>query len=178
MTANRAAAYCGGGLLLLAGLSYAGARGSQVPPAHEPARPVETAGTASIAADVQAQTARLKARLAEAPAPQEPARNPFAFASRDAVAPRGRRAMKPVEAEPQAPLVPAEPAIDLVGVAESQTPTGVVRTAIISALSGDLFLVKEGETIAARYRVKSVGSDAVELTDLTTGAVRRLALRE
>ena len=53
-----------------------------------------------------------------------------------------------------------------------------MRTAIISALSGELFLVKEGETIAARYRVGAVAADAVELNDLLTGAVRRLALRD
>ena len=53
-----------------------------------------------------------------------------------------------------------------------------MRTAIISALDGELFLVKEGETLAARYRVGPVAADAVELNDLLTGTVRRLALRE
>ncbi len=38
--------------------------------------------------------------------------------------------------------------------------------------------MKEGETIAARYRVGPVAADAVELNDLLTGAVRRLALRD
>jgi hypothetical protein len=179
MTAKRAAAYCGGGLLLLAGLSYGGARVRQVPPAAEPRRPVETSGTASIAADVQAQTARLKARMSEAPAPLAPSRNPFAFVPREQSNARANRASRANEAQAEtAVLPPAEPAIELVGVAESQTPTGLERTAVISALSGDLFLVKEGELIAARYRVKAVSSTAVELTDLVTGEIRRLALRE
>jgi hypothetical protein len=179
MTAKRAVAYCGGGLLVLAGLSYGGARVGQPPAPAEQRRPVETSGTASLAADVQAQTARLKARLSEAPAPLAPSRNPFAFAARDAMHARAGRASRAIEApmEPSA-LPPAEPAIDLVGIAESQTPTGPVRTAVITALSGELFLVKEGESIAARYRVNTVSSTAVELTDLVTGSTRRLALRE
>ena len=179
MTAKRAAAYCGGGLLLLAGLSYGGARVGQTPPPAEPSRPVETSGTASLAADVQAQTARLKARMSEAPAPLAPSRNPFAFTPRHETAARPKRPAREVGplADPTA-LPPAEPAIELVGVAESQTTEGIVRTAVISALSGELFLVKEGESIAARYRVKAVSSTSVELTDLVTGGIRRLALRE
>ena len=84
-----------------------------------------------------------------------------------------RRSAAPVASAP-----PAEPAIELIGVAETAAAKGVVRTAIISALSGELFLVKEGETIAARYRVGTVGADAVELNDLLSGTVRRLALRD
>ena len=38
--------------------------------------------------------------------------------------------------------------------------------------------MKEGETLAARYRVGPVSADAVELNDLLTGTVRRLALRQ
>jgi hypothetical protein len=79
---------------------------------------------------------------------------------------------------PPAIAPPAEPAIELSGVAQSETPEGVTRTAIISTLSGDLFLVKEGETIAARYRVGAVSESAVELNDLLLGTVRRLALRD
>lgn len=74
--------------------------------------------------------------------------------------------------------VPDDPAIDLVGVAENQTEKGLERAAIVSALNGDLFIVKEGELIGARYRVKTIGKDAVELTDLVSGASRRLALRQ
>jgi hypothetical protein len=180
MTAKQAAAYSGGGLLLIAWLAYGAGLSVRQPPApEEPSRPVETTGTASLAADVQAQTARLKSRLAAAPAPQQPTRNPFAFAPRAAAKPSARpvgtsefgAGLAPV------PLPPAEPAIDLVGVAENRESGKIVRTAIISALSGDLFLVKEGELIVGRYRVKTVGADAVELIDLVVGGERRLALR-
>jgi hypothetical protein len=175
MTAKRAAVYSGGAVLLLAWMSAAGVR--QTPEIPAPVKPVETTGTASLAADVQAQTIRLRSRLAAAPAPQEPARNPFAFVGRD---PAKRHAARPAApaAAPVQPLPPPEPAIQLIGVAESNTPKGAARTAIISALSGELFLVKEGETIAGRYRVGAVGTDAVELNDLMQGTVRRLALKD
>jgi hypothetical protein len=177
MSAKRAAGYCGGALLLLAWLSSAGALTRQTPDVPEPVKPVETTGTTELAAEVQAQTLRLKARLAAAPAPQEPFRNPFTFATR---ASRELRE-SPTRVEATAPALlgpPLEPAIELIGVAESESPKGVVRTAIISALSGELFLVKEGEIIAARYRVGTVLADAVELNDLLSGTVRRLALRD
>jgi hypothetical protein len=150
----------------------------QTSDAPAPRRPVETDGTIALADEVHAQTDRLRSRLAVAPAPQEPFRNPFAFAAR--ALPERRDSTARVDGETPAPSLgpPIEPAIELIGVAESASPTGVVRTAIISALDGELFLVKEGETIAARYRVGPVAAGAVELNDLLTGAVRRLALRE
>jgi hypothetical protein len=177
MTGKRAAAYSGGVLLLLAWLASAAGLVRQRPTPEQTAQPVETAGTTLLAADVQAQTARLKSRLASAPSPQNPVRNPFAFAEKETTSKRARSA--PIEpAAPPPVLEPAEPAIDLVGVAEDTTPTGIVRTAIISALSGELFLVKEGELIAGRYRVKTVGTNSVELNDQLSGSVRRLTLRE
>jgi hypothetical protein len=175
MTATRAAVYSGGALLLIASLSSA--LGVSRQPASVPTepKPVETAGTETLVDDIQAQALRLKTRLAGAPAPQEPFRNPFAFKPRQAAPPRERPA--PVEAAP-VPVAPLEPAIELIGVTTSDTPNGSVRTAVISALSGELFLVKDGETIAMRYRVASVGVDSVDLTDLVlSGTTRRLVLK-
>jgi len=177
MTAKRAAAYCGGGLILLAGFSFAGGVGRQTPGVPDTPAAVETSGTVNLAAEVQAQTQRLRSRLAQAPRPVEPVRNPFSFAPRESE----RRSSRTAAALPpvaEAPLLPAEPAIELVGVAENKTEQGLVRTAIVSALSGDLFLVKEGETLAGRYKVKAVGVDAIELTDILSGDTRRLALRQ
>src|SRR5262245_23822026 len=177
MTAKRAAAYCGGGLILLAGFSFAAGVGRQTPDASHAPAPVETSGTTDLAAEVKAQTQRLASRLAQAPRPVEPVRNPFTFAPRESA----RRPARTAAALPpvaEAPLLPAEPAIELVGVAENKTEQGLVRTAIVSALSGDLFLVKEGETLAGRYKVKAVGADAIELTDMLSGEIRRLALRQ
>jgi hypothetical protein len=176
MSAKRAAAYCGGAVLLLAWLASAAGLMQSTPYVEQPSAPVETSGTTTLASDVQAQATRLRSRLSAAPVPREPSRNPFTFAPRE-VARRDRRAPTPVPALPSI-VEPPEPAIELIGVAESRTPSGTTRTAIISALSGELFLVKEGETIAARYRVTAVGADAVELSDLLSGTVRRLALRE
>jgi hypothetical protein len=51
-----------------------------------------------------------------------------------------------------------------------------VRTAIISGF-GDIFLVKEGDSVTLRYRVAKISPDAVELTDLTDNTPLRLALR-
>jgi hypothetical protein len=181
MSAKRAAGYFGGAVLLLAWLASAGGlmRQAAEPPV-EP-RAVETSGMATLAADVHAQTMRLQNRLATAPKPQEPFRNPFAFAAQPSRT--VRRAESATSADsavaPVAPLgPPLEPAIDLIGVAETESAKGPLRTAIISALGGELFLVKEGETIAGRYRVGTVTADAVELHDVLLGGVRRLALRE
>jgi len=175
MTAKRAAAYCGGGLLVLAGLSFAGGLGLQTPPAAEPSVSVESARAAHLGAEVLAQTARLRSRLAQGQPAPEPVRNPFTFAPRESE----RRPARSAAAVPEpAVLPPAEPAIELVGVAEDRTTNGLVRTAIVSSLSGDLFLVKEGETIADRYKVKAVGPDAVDLSDLLSGGTRRLTLRQ
>lgn len=179
MTAKKAAAYSGGGLLLLAWLASAAGLVQQTPPRDRSPQPVETSGTTTLAADVQAQTARLKSRLASAPSPQVPVRNPFAFAAKQS-RPEPVTSTTP-SSEPSAPLQPLEPiepAIDLVGVAEERTPKGLVRTAIISALSGEVFWVKEGELISGRYRVKAVGADAVELIDLLSNGLRRLTLRQ
>jgi hypothetical protein len=80
---------------------------------------------------------------------------------------------------PPAPALPPEPAIELIGVTTNQSSSGPVRTAVISALSGELFLVKEGETIVTRYRVGPVTADAVDLFDLAVpGTTRRLVLKD
>jgi hypothetical protein len=174
MTAKRAAAYSGGGLLLVAWFAYAG---SEPRPAvvQESPKPVETSGAETLAHDVQAQAERLRSRLAAAPSPRPALRNPFSFTPRETAKPRAQRAPENVAPEPPPP--PVEPAIELIGMTTNQTPAGPVRTAVISALSGELFLVKEGEMIATRYKVAAVAADAVDLSDLITGATRRLTLK-
>ena len=42
---------------------------------------------------------------------------------------------------------------------------------------GEIFLVKEGDSVTLRYRVAKISSEAVELTDLTDNTPLRLALR-
>ncbi len=65
--------------------------------------------------------------------------------------------------------------LKLVGLAEDGPADAVVRTAVLSGL-GELFLVKEGEMVGARYRVSKVSSDAVELVDSVDQSSFRLAL--
>jgi hypothetical protein len=69
-----------------------------------------------------------------------------------------------------------EPALTPIGIAEDTQSDGVARTAIVSG-SNDLFLVKRGDTLAGRYRVDQVSSDAVRLTDTTTDESSTLVLR-
>jgi hypothetical protein len=64
----------------------------------------------------------------------------------------------------------------LIGVAEDAGPDGPSRTAIISG-PGQLYLVKEGETVASTYRVGRMSPDAVELVDTAGGPPLRLFLK-
>jgi hypothetical protein len=167
MTPKRTAAYLGGASLLAAWLASAAGLGSRAQPPPETPQPVQTSGTETLAADVQAQAARLRERLASAPAPREPLRNPFEFA------PRPEHARDAVPA----PAVPAEPALALIGVAEDFTPDGPVRTAILGTAAGDVVIVKVGDSVAGVYRVQAVHADAVELAEVQGGGSRRLTLR-
>lgn len=75
---------------------------------------------------------------------------------------------------PAAP-VPRRPPLALVGIAENDSAGETVRTAVISG-EGQLFLVKEGEAFANRYRVVRIGADAVELRDEVADATIQLGL--
>jgi hypothetical protein len=172
MTLTRATTYVGIASVLSAWL--AGAGGLSVSPeiTQPRPRPIDVA-TQDLANDVQTQASRLRTRLSAAPAPREPIRNPFAFASREV--PRPARAGTAV---PQpADLNPPEPPLTLAGLAERETPDGVVRTALITSDSDELFMLVEGDTLGGRYRVKTIAAETVELTDLVNGATRRLTLR-
>ncbi len=70
----------------------------------------------------------------------------------------------------------ALPPLKLSGIAEDPGDDGPVRVAFISG-EGQLFMVKEGETVTPRYRVAKISADVVELTDIIDNSVRRLALR-
>jgi Tfp pilus assembly protein PilP len=66
--------------------------------------------------------------------------------------------------------------LTLSGIAEDSGADGPERIAFISA-SGELLMVKVGDTLAQRYKVTAISSDVVELTNVNDGTVRRLALR-
>lgn len=130
-----------------------------------------------LAADVQAQTGKLRARMASAPAPRAAIRNPFTMSEPP---PRIRQARAPEPVVLEAFVPPAaelEPALTLIGVAEDRGPKGLVRTAMISGPQSDLLMVTAGQQLLGMYEVVAVGADAVELKHLTSGAVRRLPLR-
>ena len=135
------------------------------------APPIDSRG-AALASEI----ARLHERLRPNATLPKAGRDLFSFV------PHGARTAAPVQIpQPASVDVPATrpvaaPPPKLSGIAEDATADGPVRTAIISFV-GQLFLVKEGERVTARYRVLRVSSDVVELADLREGSTLRLALR-
>jgi hypothetical protein len=176
MTSMRAAAYVSGGALLVAWFAAAGSPTQELAPPRDTApRSVPTSGSASLAADVQAQATKLRERLAQAPAPAVNQRNPFSFPVVH-VARTAAPAAKAAYAPPP-PAEPPLPALVLMGVAEEMSPEGLHRTAVIGGAADAIYMVMEGQSFGDRYRVTTIGQDAVELKDLVTGAYRRLAMR-
>jgi hypothetical protein len=146
----------GGALAAWLAADVTGTRQIVLPPAPK------TSAVDARGADLAAEIARLHDRLHPTAAPQQPARNLFEFklnASRIPAPAGGVAAVAPTTApELAAPAAAPEPAFALIGVAEDDG----VRTAIISG-QGQLFMVKDGELVAERYRVTHVGADAVDL---------------
>lgn len=180
MSPSRTAAYLVAAVLFAAWLASAAGISRRPRINFVTSRPSsQVEGVEALAADVQSQAARLKQRIATAPAPQAPARNPFSFAD-PSPTPRPSRMQRRAEAIGSPPLAnpePPEPELTLLGVAEQQTPDGVVRTALLGGRGEELFMVVAGQNLAGRYRVVAVGADAVELKDELTGLTRRLTLK-
>jgi hypothetical protein len=127
-------------------------------------------------AELAVEVKRLHDRLRPSDTPVH-SRDLFRYAANgsasDAVATARPPAPTAVQEQPLAQLVAP---LKLDGLAEDTGDHGPVRTAIISGF-GDIFLVKEGDSVTSRYRVAKISPDAVELTDLTTNTPLRLALR-
>jgi hypothetical protein len=179
MTLRRATLYIGGGTLLVAWFSSA----ASMSLGRNPRRPSTADRDSSPRADVlavsvQTQARRLAQRLATAPTPQQPTRNPFAFGALPAVRRVSPARMAAPEPEP-APLAPAivEPALVLVGLAERRTEDGVIPSAVISTDGQDLIMAEVGTVLLGQYTVTSIGNDAVELSETSTGRSRRLSLQ-
>jgi len=123
-----------------------------------------------------AEIARLHDRLHPTASPIQPGRNLFEFGA----APVAPRAVSPTlfAADPQAapPREPPYPLLKMIGVAQDDGADGPVRTAIIAG-TNDLFFVKEGDTVAARFRVVRVDEDAVSLEDVNDGSSLRLSMK-
>jgi hypothetical protein len=126
--------------------------------------------------DVDEASARLRDRQRESPAPVQGGRNPFDYARVSAPPAAASPAPPPADAiAPPSP--PPPPLFTLSGIADKKGEDGaVVRTAVISGL-GQLFFAKAGDNVTTRYTVATIGADAVELRDLTTGETIRLALQ-
>ena len=128
-------------------------------------------------AELAVEIERLHERLAPSVVPSVPGRNLFMFhaaAAARSAAP-APPAPRPAITELAVPPV-ALPALKLSGIAEDPGDDGPVRVAFISG-EGQLFMVKEGETVTPRYRVAKISADVVELTDIIDNSIRRLALR-
>ncbi len=143
-------------------------------PRRVPVVPIERVSPVEARSEaLAAEIARLHERLRPEAAPRQPGRNLFAFTARTAPPPAPRAALS--EAVVQVPIV-APPPFRLIGVAEDAGPEGPVRTAIVAA-PGQMFLVKEGDTVSERFRVARISADVLELTDAIDGSTLRLALR-
>ena len=130
--------------------------------------PIERRG-----AELATEMARFRERMPPTAPPRQPARNLFKFreASRQATAPDVAPAPPPENIPAPPPVSPMR----LIGVSEDPGAAGPVRSAFVNA-DGQLFIVKEGDTVLMRYKVTKISSEVVELTD-EDGTVRRLALR-
>jgi hypothetical protein len=149
-------------------------------PARSPASVAVTppAAVDRSGAELSAEIARLRERLRPTAQPSQ-VRDLFRYqpraAARVAVAPQ------PHALEPPMPLrdvaSPSTPApLRLVGMAEDPGDAGPVRTAILSGF-GDLFIVKDGDSIAGRYRVTAIGAEGIDLVDLSSNAPLRIPVK-
>jgi hypothetical protein len=142
------------------------------PPIVAPAAPIEARG-----AELANEIAKLHERLRPTATPRQPGRNLFIY---HAVAPRAAAptapAPTPALTETLPAFTPPQPSLKLAGIGEDAGADGPVRIAFISG-EGQLFMVKEGENVTPRYRVTRISADVVELMDLGTNTLRRLALR-
>jgi hypothetical protein len=146
----------GGALAAWLAADVTGTRQIVLPPAPK------TSAADARGADLAAEIARLHDRLHPTAAPQQPARNLFEFKANAGRTPADVVHITPAPATepaaaPESPEAP-ESMFTLIGVAED---AGVL-TAIISG-QGELFMVKDGDLVAQRYRVTHVAADAVDL---------------
>lgn len=120
-----------------------------------------------------AEVAKLQRAAVGTNAPRRPGRNLFEFGAREV------RARADLPAQPALNVGRAAPAaisFKLVGLAEERGGDHPIRTAIVSS-GRDLLFVKPGDMVDDRYRVVSVSTDSVELSDAADGATVTLALK-
>jgi hypothetical protein len=128
-------------------------------------------GTSSTAPPpAEAFDQRLSSR--EQPEPLSSNRNPFRFGAGQ---PAGRpevRPLPPPDGLPELPLPIAAPPLRLLGIA---TQADGSRVAVM-LIGGDLVLARQGERLASRYTVTTIGDESVEMTDAVGERPLRLDL--
>jgi hypothetical protein len=173
MNVKRTATIIVVGAVLAAWLAGAATtRREDPPPIVIAPRPIDLRGV-----ELTKEIARLHDRLRPTTAPTEHRRNLFTFRSvAPAPLPLPDVRTSGMPATSNAPPPSGEPALKLAGIAEDEGADGPERIAFISG-EGQLFMVKQGDAVTPRYRVTRISSDAVELSDVTAGVVRRLILK-
>jgi len=171
MNLTRTASMLAGAGALAALVVGAATSRHEVPPPTPTHRPAIDAHGADLAKEI----ARLHERLRPDAAPRQSARNLFSFhAAPVAAAPVVETRPAPVEMP--AVVAPPPSPFKLVGIGEDPGANGPIRTAFISA-EGQLFVAKEGEALTPRFKVTKISADVVEITDVTDGSTRRMALK-
>ena len=127
--------------------------------------PERRAENAPKAIDTASYSEPLTLKLRQSPAPPQPRRNPFMFGGRES---RPNDQIRETAPEvPLAPPRPATPAYKLSGIGFTETPQGVVRTAVVSD-GAAVHLLKTGDAIGV-YTVADVTDSSVVLTEVAGG---------
>ncbi len=170
----------GGGLILVSWVTSPSARTPPAEPAVsaadlELARQTTQAVT-PLAAQIDDQAARLRARLLPPPPKPEPSRNPFHFGKRDVPHkgsdPRGLTP-RPIVEEGYVPLASPPPAAaltlpSLVAITSDARDGGLFRTAVLS-MDDEMKIVKPGQ-VFDRFIVEAIGPESVRIVDITSPA--------
>lgn len=177
MTRTLTALWLAGGGVMAAWLAVSPNTSSPSPNQADPRVARQPAARETQSPDLNSQADRLRERVS-AVRPRPVSRNPFRYGARRPAARPSSEASEAIStAAPEfVPRPPAPPPLSLAGIGEQTTPQGPRRTAIISG-SSELFLAKEGETVAGRYRVVRIDANAVVLREESTGTEISLSLR-
>jgi hypothetical protein len=129
-------------------------------------------GQSTATTEVDAQVARLRARLAAPVEFPPPARNPFRFVPRP-------DPPRPAASSPADEIVPAEPAAPVLPVLLAITTAPgdpPQRTAVLRTGIDDIRLVKVGDRFGDLV-IQSIAADGMELVDPVTSRTYRIALQ-
>lgn len=170
----------GGGLILISWVTSPAARTPAARPTLSPAE-VEreqqsVQATTPLTDEINAQAARLHARLSAPPPKPDPARNPFAFKGTYPFSTEiHRKGTDPVSAKPvEKGYVPLP---SLVAITADAGDGGLMRTAVL-AMNDEMKIVRPGQRFE-RFLVEAVGPDSVRIVDTAspTRATFTIAIR-